>query len=98
MINKLMDTGQYKEWVNKEVTMKTISIECDQCGEELVVDSQFPAKYSLELNCINTGINTSDACFSVHIEPPFNGQKHFCNVTCLFRWAKTNGAQTTIGE
>lgn len=64
------------------------SITCDNCGKELIVDSSYPAKYSLELKVINTGINTSNNVFAVMMYPPFEGTKHFCDIDCLGQWTQ----------
>lgn len=63
------------------------SIKCDNCDKELIVDSQYPAKYTLELSCINTGINTANSQYAVYIVPPIEQTMHFCNITCLAAWA-----------
>lgn len=59
---------------------------CDECGETLTVETSYPAKYSLQLDCINTGYNTSGVTYAVHIDPPFNGIKHFCGFGCLSKF------------
>ena len=59
---------------------------CDQCNKELIVDSQYPAHYTLELKVVNTGINTSNFSYPVSMSPPFKGTKHFCNKECLQKW------------
>ncbi len=61
---------------------------CDQCNKELIVDSQYPAHYTLELRVVDTGINTSSIQFAVAMFPPFEGTKHFCNNECLKEWLK----------
>jgi len=63
------------------------SIKCDCCNQELIVDSCYPAKYSIELKCINTGINTGCMTYAVSIAPPIKGVKHFCDIRCLGKWA-----------
>ncbi len=64
------------------------SIKCDNCGEELIEDSSYPAKYSLELTNINTGINTTGVTYLMDVKPSFRGSKHFCGKTCLANWCK----------
>lgn len=32
------------------------SIVCDSCNSELIIDSSYPANFSLELRAINTGL------------------------------------------
>ena len=62
------------------------SIKCDNCGKELITDSQYPHKFTLELNVIDTNINTSETQFAIHMTPPFEDTKHFCNKYCLKEW------------
>lgn len=66
--------------------MIEISKKCDNCNEELIVDSQYPTHYTLELRAVDTGTNTSGMTFAVHVMPPFTGTKHFCNKDCLKQW------------
>jgi len=62
------------------------SIICDNCGEELIVDSQYPHKFVLQLKSIDTGINTSGCTYAVAMYPPLNQTQHFCNFKCLKNW------------
>lgn len=64
----------------------TRSIICDNCSSELIVDSSYPARYSLELRAINTGINTSSIQYAVGVNPPIESTKHFCGMDCLSKW------------
>lgn len=68
--------------------MRKQSLICDNCGTELVEDTQYPAKFSLELTAINTGYNTSDITYAVIVKPPFREAKHFCNIQCITEWLK----------
>lgn len=70
--------------------MSTRSIICDNCGKELVVDSSYPATFSLELKAINTGINTSGYKYAVAVIPPIKSTKHFCGLKCLKEWIMNN--------
>lgn len=62
------------------------SILCDCCNEELIVDSQYPHKYSLKLSCIDTGINTSGMHYPVAMKPILKEDMYFCNIKCLTEW------------
>lgn len=62
------------------------SILCDNCGEELITDTQYPHKFSLELRVIDTNRNSSQLQFLVNMTPPFVGTKHFCGKKCLGEW------------
>ncbi len=68
---------------------KTTKI-CDNCDKNLIVDSQYPVHYTLELNVVNTGINTSQSTYCIAMYPPFEGTKHFCNTKCLAKWLEVN--------
>ena len=59
---------------------------CDECGENLIIDSQYPSHYTLELTVRDTGINTSNIQYAIMQFPPFEGTKHFCNKKCLSNW------------
>jgi hypothetical protein len=63
---------------------------CDNCNKNLIVDSPYPAHYTLELRAVNTGINTSPTQYAVAMFPPFEGTKHFCNKECLIEYLKEN--------
>ena len=62
------------------------SILCDNCGEELITNSSYPHKYSLELRVIDTNRNTSGMQYAVAMLPPFGGLRHFCSKKCLGEW------------
>lgn len=62
------------------------SILCDNCGEELITNSSYPHKYSLELSVIDTNRNTSNCQYAVYMTPPFDGLRHFCDKKCLGEW------------
>ena len=62
------------------------SITCDECGKELIEDSQYPHKYGLRLTAIDHGINTSGATYAVHVSPPIDRLKDFCGLPCLASW------------
>ena len=66
--------------------MKVNSILCDSCNEELIIDSQYPHNFVLELNVVDTGINTKGSVYCVHQEPIFKESKHFCDIKCLTKW------------
>lgn len=71
------------------MTNKTIrSIICDNCQSELIVDSSYPANYSLELKAINTGINSTGVQYAVALSPPIKEPLHFCGLICLGKWVK----------
>ena len=61
----------------------TKSMICDNCEKELITESAYPHKFTLELSVIDTNVNTSGMTYCVHMEPPFQGKKHFCNSECL---------------
>ena len=67
--------------------MRKQSITCDNCGKELITDTRYPHNYNFELSVIDTNINTSGTQYAVHMEPPFNGNKHFCSKKCIAEWA-----------
>lgn len=62
------------------------SIKCDNCDNERVIDSPRPHTFTLQLECVDTGINTSGRRYLVKQSPPLTGTKHFCNFNCLTRW------------
>lgn len=62
------------------------SILCDNCGEELITNTPYPANYSLALSAINTNRNNSGTEFAVLIHPPIDDTKHFCDKKCLTEW------------
>ncbi len=68
--------------------MKTIT--CDHCKKQLLVESSYPAVYSIEIKCINTRIPHSGGTFAVAVHPPFKGTLHFCNLKCLDGWRTKN--------
>lgn len=66
------------------------SIICDSCNSELIIDSSYPANFSLELRAINTGINSTGAQYAVCVHPPIDGPLHFCGKACLRNWVEKN--------
>jgi len=68
------------------------SITCDQCGSELIVDSSYPHKFTLQLSCIDTGINTSGSTFAVAMYPLLKEPHHFCDFKCLEGWMEIRKA------
>ncbi len=62
---------------------ETRAITCDQCENDLISNTSYPAKYSLELKAINTNINNTGLVFSVIVHPPLDSTKHFCDIVCL---------------
>lgn len=67
--------------------MTTIeSIKCDNCGKELICDTQYPHVYALELKAIDVNRRTSGGVFAVVVKPPIAGNKHFCNKKCLMEF------------
>jgi hypothetical protein len=72
---------------------ETKSIVCDSCGENRIIDSMYPATYTLELTAVNTGINTAGATYMVSRHPPVDGKLHFCNFKCLAEWANKKVAK-----
>lgn len=62
---------------------KTESIKCDNCGKELICDTQYPHVYALELKAIDVNRNSIGSVFLVHLSPPIDKTKHFCNKKCL---------------
>lgn len=65
---------------------ETRSIKCDNCDDERVVDSSYPSHFTLQLKCIDTGINTSGMVYGVMQYPPLKDTKHFCGYSCLVEW------------
>jgi hypothetical protein len=61
------------------------SVICDFCSKQLIQNSSYPAVYSLELRPINTNINNTGMTYAVHVKQP--DTLHFCNKTCLAKWA-----------
>ncbi len=62
------------------------SICCDAGNANMVVDSPYPAHYTLELKSINTGVNTGSFEYAVGMIPLLQTAKHFCNFECLKQW------------
>jgi hypothetical protein len=63
----------------------TRSIKCDNCGAELVIETSYPHKFTIELGCIDTGIK-GNTTYALNMEPPIRDKKHFCNLGCLKEW------------
>ena len=59
---------------------------CDNCGEERITDNPYPHTFTLELSVIDTNRNSSGSQYAVHLIPPFEGLKHFCDKKCLAEW------------
>jgi hypothetical protein len=70
---------------------KPISILCDTCKKELVVDSQQPARYGIEVRCVDYGYNTSGIVNLSIKMPPLQDDHHFCGLACLKSWAERLG-------
>jgi hypothetical protein len=62
---------------------KPESIICDNCGKELICDTQYPHAYALELSAIDVNRNSGGSQYCVCVHPPIDGTKHFCNKKCL---------------
>jgi len=65
---------------------KTESIKCDNCGKELICDTQYPHVYALELKAIDVNRNSSGSVFLVRTSPPIDQTKHFCKKKCLWEF------------
>ena len=65
-----------------------LSITCDNCKTELVVDSPYPHNYGLHLSAKDYGINTSGMTYALSMRPEINPSKNFCNLKCLAEWVK----------
>ena len=70
---------------------KSISIKCDNCNCELIVDTFYPANYILELKAINVNQNTTGPVYTVQVCPPINSIKYFCGKQCLASWLESEG-------
>ncbi len=70
--------------------MRTLSVKCDYCGKELVVDSMYPSNYGLRLESVDYGINTSGVTYAIAFEKPIKRPKDFCGFECLIKWAGEN--------
>ena len=64
----------------------TTSITCDHCGKELVVVSDMPHEWCLQLQAVDARLSRSKFVRSVHIEPPIPHDHHFCGKRCLADW------------
>lgn len=62
---------------------KTESIKCDNCGKELICDTQYPHVYALELKAIDVNKRSGGGIYAVVVRPPIDETKHFCNKKCL---------------
>lgn len=71
---------------------------CDNCNNELMTVSSYPAKYSLELKAINTNVNNTGAQYAVKVFPPISDTKHFCNLKCLTEWCNNSNKLIKKGE
>ena len=81
------------------MTNKTVrSIICDHCDRELVEDTPYPARYSLELMAVNTNINTSGSEYAVCVYPPIKGIKHFCDFKCLNEWVMEHKLKSEVSN
>lgn len=63
------------------------SVKCDQCGEELVTHSSYPANYGLRLSAVNYNINDTGITYAMNILPPLKRAHDFCSIKCLREWA-----------
>jgi len=63
-----------------------LSITCDSCNKELVVDSPYPHNYGLHLSVKDYGINTSGVVYCIMQHPPIDSPKDFCGIKCLTEW------------
>ena len=66
--------------------MKTTSIVCDECGKEMVIESNYPHRWGLELSCKDFGINKSGFAYAINSPPILDRPFHFCNEDCLKNW------------
>ena len=62
------------------------SILCNNCKEQMIVDTMYPHRYGFELKAIDVNRNSSDSTFCVMIHPPIEEDHHFCNTRCLVEW------------
>lgn len=66
--------------------MKIHSVICDQCGKEMVIESQYPSHTGLHLSEVDHNINKSGTKFLLHITPKLGEPKDFCDMQCLKAW------------
>ena len=70
---------------------KTVkSLICDDCGNELIEYTSYPARYSLQLKSIDTNINNTGMEFGCCVYPPIKETLHFCGLRCLGSWCTSN--------
>lgn len=67
-----------------------LSVTCDECGKELVVDSSYPHNFGLRVEVKDYGINTTGKVFLLHMSPPLRSPKDFCGKKCLMDWFGKN--------
>lgn len=63
---------------------------CDSCGKELLTETELMHCWGLVLQNKDYGINQRGEYSTRPTFPPLNHSKHFCNLTCLARWADEN--------
>ncbi len=66
--------------------MQTMSVKCDTCEKELVVDSSYPHNYCLKLSSADFGKNSSGIVYAIMDYPHIKREHHFCNLQCLKDW------------
>lgn len=62
---------------------KAVKIECDYCKFDLTYTTNCVDYYLTLSLCKKT--NNTNISTLMHIEPPINGDMHFCDVRCLKR-------------
>lgn len=65
----------------------TRSVKCDHCETELIVDTDYPHDWGLELASKDFGVNSSGMQFACICHPPLKRAYHFCGLKCLAAWA-----------
>lgn len=82
--------------------MEKISVKCDCCEKELVVDSKYPNNYGIHLSVKDYGVNTNGSVYAVYTTPPLKSSKDFCNLECLEKWLESNtshnASYTNLGD
>ena len=69
---------------------KETNITCDCCGEKLSIETTYPHNYGLVLRAEDFKKNVGGVQYAVHITPPIDSEKVFCNVKCLNEWLTEN--------
>lgn len=70
--------------------MKTNSVKCDSCGEEQVVETNYPHHWGLQLSTVDFKQNRGGMIFDVMLYPPLEREYHFCGLHCLRAWVVKN--------